>query len=199
VNITIEVTTMDTKSKVAAGAGVLAVAVALGYVAYQQPKPITYRVLVNTVTVRPIGTMLRAGAPVAPVTGVPAGNANLPVPALAPVAVPSMTEAENNARLSAENGIYAPNPGAVGNNVSQSSVTRASSTYTQTQTNGAPMVEQQTTTTSVKTAYVQPSTTVHTATIYRRVRHEKPGNIHVARAVKHTIGFTAALPKRLRF
>lgn len=61
--------------------------------------------------------------------------------------------------------------------------------------------EQQTTTTttSTKTAYVAPSTAVHRAYVYHRVRREKPGNVHVARALKHTIAFTVKLPGRLRF
>jgi hypothetical protein len=56
-----------------------------------------------------------------------------------------------------------------------------------------------TTTTSNKTAYVAPSTAVHRAYVYHRVRREKPGNVHVARALKHTVAFTVKLPGRLRF
>lgn len=36
------------------------------------------------------------------------------------------------------------------------------------------------------------------AAVVRRVRHEAPGNIHVSRALKHVVGFTAEFPFRLR-
>jgi hypothetical protein len=69
----------------------------------------------------------------------------------------------------------------------------------QTGVTGAPVVEERSTTTSVKTSSVPPSTAMHQAYVSRRVRNEKPGNVHVVRALKHTTGFTANLPKRLRF
>jgi hypothetical protein len=58
-----------------------------------------------------------------------------------------------------------------------------------------------TVTTTRTTAYVPETTTVtHRVYVHRRVhyRHHSSGKVHVARAVKHTVMFTAKLPGRLR-
>lgn len=51
------------------------------------------------------------------------------------------------------------------------------------------------------TAYVpaETSTSVHRVYVHKRVHHrQKSGNIHVARAVKHTVMFAVKMPGRLR-
>ena len=59
--------------------------------------------------------------------------------------------------------------------------------------------ERTVTTTTTRTAYVPMTTTYHRAYIYQRVRNEAPGNIHVVRAMKHTLAFAVKFPFRLRF
>jgi hypothetical protein len=57
----------------------------------------------------------------------------------------------------------------------------------------------ETTTVTTKTAMVQPNhVTYHRVYVSKHYRHEKPGNIHVARGLKHTIAFSAKFPFRLR-
>jgi hypothetical protein len=192
---------MDKTAKIATGAGLLAVVVALGCLGYQRFKPATYQDSLNTSQVQPVNLTPNAATTVTSSPNMPPVNTNLPAAALPTATIPSVTQAENSAQLNAQRGVYAAPPIPVNGSLPPSSVTTTneSSTYTQSQMNEPAMVDQKTVTSTTKTAYVRPSTTVHTASIHRRIKHHKSGNVHVARAVKHTIGFTAALPKRLRF
>ena len=56
----------------------------------------------------------------------------------------------------------------------------------------------ETTVVTTKTAMVQPTHVTYHRVYVSKHRHEKPGNIHVARGLKHTIAFSAKLPFRLR-
>jgi len=190
---------MENRAKLATGAGLLAIiAAALGYSGYERFKPSQDSVSLPLSTIQPSQPVVSTGAPgdVAPL------NTNQSPTASTPAGLPYNNPPQTNVQLNAPRGGYAPVPASIGSgNNYQSSVssTREYSKDVQTQATGAPAIEQTTTTTSVKTSYVPPSTAVHQAYIHHRVRYEKPGNVHVGRAVKHTLGFTANLPKRLRF
>jgi hypothetical protein len=185
---------MDSKVKWAVGAGLLAVVAALGYGGYQCAK---YSPIPTNVCSTPVGDPFAQQPPSSSAINTSGMNGASVNPnqingsqsstALTPAAAP----------LAAQSGVYASAPPVLPKGSAYESTTTETREYGQNAE--VPVAEKTTTTTSVKTAYVPPSVTVHHVHIQRRVKHEKPGNVHVGRAVKHTVGFTANLPKRLRF
>ena len=193
---------MDNKVKLATGAGLVALIGALGYGGYECAKNTPSSPSLDPSAVPLSQTPVSSGAMTTNAPAVPL-NANQPVNVNQPVATgstsygaPLTNQLNGGVPLRARSGIYAPVPATL-----NQSTTTSSREYV-----NQPLASQTavlgpttTTTTTEKTAYVQPSTAAHRVYVYRRVRYEKPGNIHVVRAMKHTIGFTANLPGRLRF
>ena len=160
---------MDNKVKLATGAGLLAVLTALGVGSWGWFKNSPEH---GFSTPSPT-TLSQSPVSTSTVTrNIPDGSAaNASPSAWAPVD-PATNGIQSGIPLQAQSGIYAPVP--------------------------ASSVTERVTTTTTKTAFVQPST-VHHVYVRQRVRYEEPGNIHVVRALKHTIAFTAKFPFRLRF
>lgn len=169
---------MGNIGKFTAGAGLLALGALLGIGGYERfghPSADTSIPLTTPAN----QAQVNANA-ATPVTGAAPLNANPSPQPSAPGAIPILKQQVNqpqqDVQLTAQRGVYAP--------VAATS---------------APATEQTVTTTTTKTAYVPPSTSVHRAYVYERVRHEAPGNIHVLRGLKHTLAFTVKFPFRLRF
>jgi hypothetical protein len=162
---------MDNKVKLATGAGLLAVATGLGFASYGWFKnsPETAAVTPSPITLNQTPVSTSNTATTA--SGVAPTNTSSS--ASAPTGGPFTNGTQSGIPLRAQSGTYAP-------------------------VSTAPATETTTTTTTEKTAYV-PASTVHQAYIRERVRNEAPGNIHVFRALKHTLAFTAKFPFRLRF
>jgi hypothetical protein len=170
---------MGNIGKITAGAGLLALGAVLGIGGYGRfghspadtSMPSTAPANQAQVSPSAEGTTVTDAAPI---------STNPSPQPLAPGAVPILKQQLNqpqpNVPLRAQQGTYAP--------------VAAPET---------PVAERTVTTTTEKTAYVPPSTTYHRAYVYQRVRNEAPGNIHVARALKHTLAFSVKFPFRLRF
>jgi hypothetical protein len=192
---------MNRTGTIATCAGLLGLGAVLGYGGYQwfgnsannalHPSPTP----VNQALVSP-STTLPSVTGLAPLNTSTYTNPS-PAP-LAPVAIPQANQAQPIVQLKAQRGMYAPAAAPLGG-VSQSTVTtREYSSYPTPFSEPVPVSEQTVTKTSVRTAYAPPPSSVHRVYVQRRVRNEKPGNIHVVRALKHTIAFTAKFPFRLR-
>jgi len=55
-----------------------------------------------------------------------------------------------------------------------------------------------TTVVTTQTTAMAPEHTYHRVVVSHQHRYQRPGNVHVARGVKHTVEFAAKLPERLR-
>ncbi len=199
---------------VAAAIGCLALIVGIGAYELNQNKNqsvTTTRSVTESVPVSPSPVLGSRVAPAAmqpvPITAVipVAPTSRVTETVVQPVrgiAAPTPYPATNNtsAPYAAQSPAYVPTaPYAVGEpSQLQPQQAMMAPTATETVVNtrpGSQVVTQRT------TAYVpaETSTSVYRVYVHKRIqRHQKSGNIHVARAVKHTVMFAVKMPGRLR-